>query len=200
MIVVGRRLLVRAVAFVADQGSQEVFTLGVLLVVLGAAWGAHEAGLSPPLGAFLAGMILGETRFRHRAEEDVRPFRDVLLGLFFVTVGLRVEGSAVVEVWPLVFAILVSLVAVKGAIVLLAARLMREPAPIAARAAVILGHGGEFGLLILTLELAGGALPPAVVQPLLGAIVLSMIAAPFLIRADDTLACRLGARPAARAS
>ena len=192
-LLIGRRLLVGIVGHVHRTGSRELFMLAMLLIVIGAARGAHEVGLSPPLGAFLAGMILGETELKHDAEEDVRPFRDVLLGLFFVSVGLRVDGGAIVEAWAVVLGLLLALVLVKGPIVYALARLFGEPHAAAARAAVILAHGGEFGLLILTLALSAGVVPAAIGQPLLGAIVLSMIAAPFLIGANGRIASRMGA-------
>ena len=187
-LLIGRRLLVGIVGHVHRTGSRELFMLAMLLIVIGAAWGAHEVGLSPPLGAFLAGMILGETELKHDAEEDIRPFRDVLLGLFFVSVGLRVDGGAIVEAWAVVLGLLLALVLVKGPIVYALARLFGEPHAVAARAAVILAHGGE-----LTLALGAGVVPAAIGQPLLGAIVLSMIAAPFLIGANGRIASRLSA-------
>ena len=95
-LVIGRRLLLRIVSLVHRTGSRELFMLAMLTIVIGAAWAAHEIGLSPPLGAFLAGMILGETRFKDDAETDIAPFRAVLLGLFFVSVGLRVDLSVIV--------------------------------------------------------------------------------------------------------
>lgn len=184
----------KIVAHLATLGSREVFMLAVLLLVLAAALAAHEVGISPPLGAFLAGMILGETQFKHQVEEDIRPFRDVLLGLFFISVGLRVDLTVVLEYWLTVLDLLGVLVPLKGVIIYLIACLLREPSDVALRAATILAHGGEFSLLILTLALSQDALPPEVVQPLLGAVVLSMIAAPFLIRENERIALTITAR------
>ena len=188
IVLLGRRLLVGAVADVHRTGSRELFMLAMLLIVIGAAWGAHEVGLSPPLGAFLAGMILGKTDLKHDAETDLRPFRDVLLGLFFVSVGLRVDLGAILADVLVVAGLLAALVLAKGLVVIGIARALGETAGTARRAAVILAHGGEFGLLILTLALSADAVPEWIAQPLLGAIVLSMILAPFLIGANAWLA------------
>ncbi|MBO6769702.1 MAG: cation:proton antiporter [Erythrobacter sp.] len=183
-LVIGRRLLLSFVSLVHQTNSRELFMLVMLTIVIGAAWGAHEIGLSPPLGAFLAGMILGETRFKDDAESDIAPFRAVLLGLFFVSVGLRVDLSVIFQNAGLVVGFFAALVIGKGLIVFALARLLGEPSEVAARTGVILAHGGEFGLLILTLALSQSVIPEAVGQPLLGAIVISMIVAAFLIKAN----------------
>ena len=161
--------------------------LAMLTIVIGAAWAAHEIGLSPPLGAFLAGMILGETRFKDDAETDIAPFRAVLLGLFFVSVGLRVDLSVIVPNAGLVAGFVTALIVGKGLIVFALARLLREPTEVAARTGAILAHGGEFGLLILTLALSQNVISEKIGQPLLGAIVISMIFAAFLINANGRL-------------
>ena len=183
-LVIGRLLLLRIVSLVHRTGSRELFMLAMLTIVIGAAWAAHEIGLSPPLGAFLAGMILGETRFKDDAETDIAPFRAVLLGLFFVSVGLRVDLSVIVPNAGLVAGFVTALIVGKGLIVFALARLLREPTEVAARTGVILAHGGEFGLLILTLALSQNVIPEKIGQLLLGAIVISMIFAAFLIKAN----------------
>ena len=183
-LVIGRRLLLGIVSLVHRTGSREVFMLAMLTIVIGAAWAAHEIGLSPPLGAFLAGMILGETSFKNDAETDIAPFRAVLLGLFFVSVGLRVDLSAIISNVGLVVGFVAALVVGKGLLVFALARLLGEPTEVAMRTGVILAHGGEFGLLILTLALSQNVIPEAIGQPLLGAIVISMIFAAFLIKAN----------------
>ena len=186
-LVIGRRLLLRIVSLVHRTGSRELFMLAMLTIVIGAAWAAHEIGLSPPLGAFLAGMILGETRFKDDAETDIAPFRAVLLGLFFVSVGLRVDLSVIVPNAGLVAGFVTALIVGKGLIVFALARLLREPTEVAARTGAILAHGGEFGLLILTLALSQNVISEKIGQPLLGAIVISMIFAAFLINANGRL-------------
>lgn len=190
-ILVGRRLLVRAVDALARSGSREVFTLAMLLVVLGAGWAFQAVGLSAPLGAFLAGMILGETDLKGRAEEDLRPFRDVLIGLFFVGIGLQLDPAAVLADAPLVLVLSASIVLGKGLITFAAARLAGTRPADAARAGAILAHAGEFALLIIVLAEAGGILPVTLGQPLLAAVVLTMVAAPLLIAHAAPLARRL---------
>lgn len=186
-LVIGRRLLLRIVSLVHRTDSRELFMLAMLTIVIGAAWAAHEIGLSPPLGAFLAGMILGETRFKDDAETDIAPFRAVLLGLFFVSVGVRVDLSVIFHNAVLVFGFVAAIFIGKGLIVFVLVRMLGEPTEVAARTGAILAHGGEFGLLILTLALSQNIISEAIGQPLLGAIVISMICAAFLIKANGRL-------------
>jgi len=186
-LVIGRRLLLRIVSLVHRTDSRELFMLAMLTIVIGAAWAAHEIGLSPPLGAFLAGMILGETHFKDDAETDIAPFRAVLLGLFFVSVGLRVDLSVIFHNAVLVFGFVAAIFIGKGLIVFVLVRMLGEPTEVAARTGAILAHGGEFGLLILTLALSQNIISEAIGQPLLGAIVISMICAAFLIMANGRL-------------
>jgi CPA2 family monovalent cation:H+ antiporter-2 len=184
--VIGRPLFRGALAWVAGSQSAELFLLAVLLLALGAAWVAGLAGLAAPLGAFMAGVIVGESDFRHHVEDDVRPFRDVLLGLFFVTVGmgmdLRAAGKAPLAVagWLVVFLLF------KPAVVLLIGRLRRWPRADGLRTALSIANGGEFGLLLITQGLAVRLLPMPIAGPLLIALVVSMALAPILTaRAGD---------------
>jgi CPA2 family monovalent cation:H+ antiporter-2 len=134
--------------WVARTNSTDLFLLTVLLLALGTAFAGHLAGLSVPIGAFLAGMVVGESDFRHQVEDDIRPFRDVLLGLFFVTTGMEVNPSIVVTAPMAVLAWMIACVPGKAFVVLLVGAIMRWPAPVGARAALILAHGGEAGLLV----------------------------------------------------
>ncbi len=184
--VIGRPLFRGALAWVAGSQSPELFLLAVLLLALGAAWVAGLAGLAAPLGAFMAGVIVGESDFRHHIEDDVRPFRDVLLGLFFVTVGmgmdLRAAGEAPLAVagWLLVFLLF------KPAVVLLIGRLRRWSRADGLRTALSIANGGEFGLLLVTQGLAMRLLPASIAGPVLIALVVSMALAPILTaRAGD---------------
>jgi CPA2 family monovalent cation:H+ antiporter-2 len=184
--VIGRPLFRGALAWVAGSQSPELFLLAVLLLALGAAWVAGLAGLAAPLGAFMAGVIVGESDFRHHIEDDVRPFRDVLLGLFFVTVGmgmdLRAAGETPLAVagWLLVFLIF------KPAVVLLIGHLRRWSWADSLRTAMSIANGGEFGLLLITQGLAVRLLPAPIAGPLLIALVVSMALAPILTaRAAD---------------
>jgi len=179
---VSRPVFRSALAWAARARSADLFLLVVLLLALGTAFAAHLAGLSPPIGAFLAGMVIGESDFRHQIEDDVRPFRDVLFGLFFVTVGIEVNPSIVaispwaVLVWTIVF------LPGKALTTALVAAVMRWLAQVGIRVAAILAHGGEFGLLLLTQATGTGIIAPDVGQPALVALAVTMGLAPVFIR------------------
>jgi CPA2 family monovalent cation:H+ antiporter-2 len=192
--ILSRPLLHRLMAWVARHGSAEVFLLSAWLMVLAAAYGAHALGVSAALGAFLAGMVLGESDFRHRVEDDIRPFRDLLIGLFFITVGLQMDARQVVSAPLAVLAWLVVLIPVKLVMAWAALRLAGLGRTDAWRAGLILAHGGEFGLLLIATALSAGILSAAVGQPALVALVLSMAAAPVLIGHHEALARRLSGR------
>jgi CPA2 family monovalent cation:H+ antiporter-2 len=190
--VIGRPLFRGALAWVAESRSAELLLLTILLLALGAAWVAGLAGLTAPLGAFMAGMLVGESDIRHHAEDQVRPFRDVLMGLFFVTVGmgldlgLALSHSGAVLAWLGVFLI------AKPAVVLLVARLRRWAGEDGLRVAMALANGGEFGLLLLSQAMGGGLLQPAIASPVLLAVVASMGLAPVLMPRWPLIARALG--------
>lgn len=186
--IASRHLLHGLLGWVARRGHEESFVLVSLCMVVAAAAAAHAVGLSAALGAFLAGMVLGESDFRHQMEDRLKPFRDVLSGLFFVTIGLQLDLQLVVAAPLAVLAWLLALVPVKMALNYLALRTARLSALDAWRAGIALGHGGEFALLLLGMVLQQHLIPAAVVQPMLVALVLSMAAAPLLIRHHDRLA------------
>lgn len=186
-----RRPLYRFMAWIARHGSDEVFLLVALTIVLGAAYGAHALGVSAALGAFLAGMVLGESDFRHRMEDDIRPFRDVLLSLFFITIGLQVDARQLLAAPLSVLAWFLVLVPGKVLLTWPALRLAGLSRADAWRGAVILGHGGEFGLLVIATAMAVGALPASQGQTALVALALSMGVAPLLIRHHEGIARRL---------
>jgi CPA2 family monovalent cation:H+ antiporter-2 len=195
LLVIGRKLLRPVFHLVAAQGSIELFTLTALFVALSAAAVTHAMGLSLALGAFLAGMVLSETEFRHQVESEIRPFKDVLLGIFFIYVGLHLDVPALWhDPWP-TLVLLVALVLGKGALILALVRLYRHNTGVALRTALVLAQGGEFGFAALTLALNHGILSESMAQPVLAAIVLSMFLAPILIRHNGRLAKRFcGAR------
>ncbi len=175
---------------IARARSAELFTLTVLLVSLTAAWLTHEAGLSLALGAFLAGMMLGETEYRHQIEADIRPFQDVLLGLFFVTIGMRVD---LVSLWPILHWVLLlalGLILSKALIILFLARISKRPMETALRSGLLLAQGGEFGFVLLDLSLQSSLLQDRYGQILFAAIIISMASSPFLIRYNGRIAKR----------
>jgi monovalent cation:H+ antiporter-2, CPA2 family len=195
---IGRPVMRGAPAWVARSQSAELFLLVVLLLALGTAGLAGLAGLAAPLGAFMAGVIIGESDFRHHIEDEVRPFRDVLLGLFFVTVGMGLDLSAAIAAPLAVAGWLMIFLVVKPAIVLLIGRVRSWARPDSLRTALSMANGGEFGLLLITQGLAASLLPAALAGPLLVALVISMGLAPILIAGASGLTRRFGGPPPIR--
>jgi CPA2 family monovalent cation:H+ antiporter-2 len=154
----------------------------VLLAVLASAWATHAVGLSLALGAFLAGMMLAETEFRHQVEATIRSYREVLLGLFFITVGMLLDVGLLLRDLPLVMAILLGMLLLKAAVVAVVAKPATESWFKSLRTGVVVAQGGEFGFALLILLLRKQLLDPAIVQPLLAATVLSMVLSPLIIR------------------
>ena len=182
VLAAGRWLLRPLFLVIAGVRSAELFSLAVLLAVLASAWATHAVGLSLALGAFLAGMMLAETEFRHQIEATIRSYREVLLGLFFITVGMLLDVGLLVRHFPLVAATLAVMLLLKAAVVTFAAKPATRSWFKSLRTGVVVGQGGEFGFALLTLLLRRELLDPAVVQPLLAATVLSMVLSPILIR------------------
>ncbi|WP_440996576.1 monovalent cation:proton antiporter-2 (CPA2) family protein [Arhodomonas sp. SL1] len=173
---------------VARARSNELFTMTVLLVALVAAWGTHLAGLSLALGGFLAGIMLGETEYRHQIEADIRPFRDVLLGLFFVTIGMLLDLGVLAEHWLGVLTTVAAFMLFKLGLVYGLARLGGNEARVAVRTAVILAGGGEFGFALLSLALSNNVLASVPSQIALAAVILSMAITPLLVRYNEVIA------------
>ncbi|MDB5448177.1 MAG: glutathione-regulated potassium-efflux system protein [Phenylobacterium sp.] len=190
--VMGRPLFRGALVWVAESQSAELLLLTVLLSALGAAWVAGLVGLAAPLGAFMAGVLVGESEIRHHAEGEIRPFRDVLMGLFFVTVGMGFDLSAAAARPLAMAAWLAVFLLAKPAVVLLVGRVRRWPGEDALRVALALANGGEFGLLLLTQALAAGMTPPSLAAPVLPALAASMGLAPVLMPRWSALARLLG--------
>jgi CPA2 family monovalent cation:H+ antiporter-2 len=181
VLVMGRRLLRPLFHEIARSGLRELFTLAALFVVLSAAWVSHMAGLSLALGGFLSGMMLGETEYRHQIETVIRPFRDILLGMFFITVGMLLDVRLLIDEFAVVFSMLVSLVVLKAAAAALVTRLFVGSWFKSIRTGIVISIAGEFGIALLTIVLQNGGLPTQIGQPLLVAIALSMMVSPFII-------------------
>ena len=182
VLAAGRWLLRPLFLMIAGVRSAELFSLAVLLAVLASAWATHAVGLSLALGAFLAGMMLAETEFRHQIEATIRSYREVLLGLFFITVGMMLDVRLLARTLPLVTAILLGMMVLKCAVVTVAAEPATRSWFKSLRTGVVVSQGGEFGFALLILLLRRDLADPAIVQPLLAAIVLSMVLSPVLIR------------------
>ncbi len=187
----GRWLLRPLFHAIAVRRSTELFTLTVLLVTLASAAITDSLGLSLAFGAFLAGMMLGETEFRHQIESTIRPFRDVLLGLFFVSIGMLVNPLALLAVWHWALLGALALLVAKVLLVALLVRAAGFEPRTALRTALVLAMGGEFGFALLALGLAGGSIDGHTAQIALAAVLLSMMIGPFLVRYSLPLSAAL---------
>ena len=178
---VGPRLMRTWFGAVARYRSDEFFMLSVLWIVVVLAGATAWAGLSLALGAFLAGVLISETVYRHQVEADIRPFRDVLLGLFFVTIGMQLDlGYMLGNLGGVVLALLL-FIGAKAGIMLAIAAAVRNPPDVALRTAAQLAQAGEFGFVLLELGRSHDLVPPDVLQVTMAAMLLSMFIAPLLI-------------------
>ncbi|HEX7971867.1 MAG TPA: monovalent cation:proton antiporter-2 (CPA2) family protein [Thiobacillus sp.] len=187
LLFVGQRIMRPWFQWVAGHKSPELFTLNLLLFTLGLAFLTESAGLSLALGAFLAGMLISETEYRYQVEDDIKPFRDVLLGLFFVTIGMRLDPMQVMLNWGNVLLLLAAIVIGKGTLVAGLAMVFGSAKPIAVRTALGLAQAGEFGFVLLAQVADMKLLGSGITQPVLAAMVLSMLIAPLLINRMDML-------------
>jgi CPA2 family monovalent cation:H+ antiporter-2 len=176
---------------VAKRRSQELFMLNLLLVTLGAAYITEHAGLSMALGAFVAGMLISETQYKHQVEEDIKPFRDVLLGLFFISIGMLLNLRLVLENWWIVLLLLLAPVLLKFALIAALAKAFGSSDGTAMRTGLALAQAGEFGFVLLNLASGSRLIDPFVIQLVLASMVLSMLLAPFLIANSDKLVLKI---------
>ncbi len=190
VLVFGPRLMRWWFTFVARRRSSELFMLNVLLITLGLAWLSELVGLSLALGAFLAGMLISETDYRYQVEEDIKPFRDVLLGLFFVTVGMFLDVMVIVRNLHEVLGLLALLLTLKFVTVFIASRAFGSPPGTAMRSGLWLCAGGEFGFVLLSGSVSSGLLPHSLGQATVAAVVLSMLLAPLIVQMSDKLVMR----------
>jgi CPA2 family monovalent cation:H+ antiporter-2 len=200
VLLVGRWLLRPLFREIARHRSTETFTLTVLFVALLGAWATERLGLSMALGGFLGGMLLAETEFKHQTEAVIKPFQDILLGLFFVSVGMLLDLRLLLTQLPLVLLLLLVLLLTKAVIVAVIVRQFVPNSRKALRTAIAVSMGGEFGFALLTLLLRGDAVDAALVQALLTAVALSMLIGPLLVRYNGRIADRLLRRPPAQPS
>ncbi|MGC8697078.1 MAG: cation:proton antiporter [Halothiobacillus sp.] len=186
----GRWVLRPVFREIARARSAELFTIAVLLVVLGAGWLTDQAGLSYELGAFLAGIALSETQFKHQIEADIRPFRDVLLGLFFITIGMMLNVRELPLILGWVVLLLALVVLVKTLIIFLIGRAMHEDHGVALRTGLVLAQGGEFGFAMLAIT-APSIMTDYQRQIVLAVVIFSMVLTPFLVKFNGRLAKRI---------
>lgn len=186
LLVGGKRVMRGWLKLVARKKSEELFVLNILLITLGLAWLTELAGLSMALGAFIAGMLISETEFKHQVEMEIRPFHDVLLGLFFISIGMLLDWRLVLAQWPLVLVLSVLPVLFKAVLITLLTYGLGSSKGVALRTGLYLAQAGEFGFVLLTLASEQQLVPPEVLNPILASMVLSMLATPFIIMHSNT--------------
>ncbi|WP_296494141.1 monovalent cation:proton antiporter-2 (CPA2) family protein [Rhodoferax sp.] len=191
LLVGGPRLMRWWLTLVARRKSEELFVLNLLLVTLGLSWLTELAGLSLALGAFIAGMLISETQYKHQVETDIRPFHDVLLGLFFISIGMMLDWRLVLDRWPLVLLLVTVPVLYKAMVVTFLARALGSSMGVALRTGLYLAQAGEFGFVLLTLAQGSKLVPPELLNPILAAMVLSMLATPFIIMRSTQIVMKL---------
>jgi CPA2 family monovalent cation:H+ antiporter-2 len=193
LLIGGQQAMRWWLTLVARRKSEELFVLNLLLVTLGLAYLTELAGLSLALGAFLAGMLIAETEYKHQVETDIRPFHDVLLGLFFITIGMKLDWRPVLAQWLLVLVLTLGPVFAKFMLVAALARLFNAAPGVALRTGLYLAQAGEFGFVLLTLGAEQKLIDPQWLSPVLASMVLSMLATPFLVIYSDRIVMRLSA-------
>ena len=186
VVVAGRWIVNPFFRLLARYGGREVMTMGALFVVLGAAYAMHLGGLSMAMGAFLAGVLLSESTFRHQLEADVEPFRGLLLGLFFLSVGMSLDLGVVVADWALVLGGLAAFMGVKVIAVYVVARWRSGHGEGLLRAA-LMGEGGEFAFVLYAAALAAGLFDPRTASILSAVVILSMAVTPLRVLIADRL-------------
>jgi monovalent cation:H+ antiporter-2, CPA2 family len=187
----GQRVMRWWLTLVARRKSEELFVLNLLFVTLGLAWLTELAGLSLALGAFIAGMLISETEYKHQVETDIRPFHDVLLGLFFVSIGMLLDWRLVMQHWALVLLLVTGPVLFKLLLVMLLARSLGASAGVSLRTGLYLAQAGEFGFVLLTLAQQNQLVPPMLLNPILASMVLSMLATPFIVMYSNWIVMKL---------
>jgi monovalent cation:proton antiporter-2 (CPA2) family protein len=198
ILALGRLLLRPLYRRIAALRSRELFVALTLLVVIGTAQLTALAGLSMALGAFMAGLVLAESEYRHQVEAEIAPFKGLLLGLFFIAVGMSIDPGAAAASAAWLAPSVLGLYALKAAVTGALGLAFRLPAAVAWPLGLLLGQGGEFGFLVAGVAVAGGVLPPAAGQFMLLTVALTMMATPVVAVAADRLAAALQRRAGAR--
>lgn len=181
LFVAGKYLIAGFLKWVSDAKSHETFVGAILLIVVSAAYLTHALGLSYSLGAFFAGLMIAETKYKYQIEADLTPFRDLLLGLFFVTVGMQIEFGFLIAHWWQALAVTAGFMVLKALLILLLVR-FSQPLETAAKTALALAQGGGFSFAILSSSSANGLIDPQINQILIIAMVVSMILTPFILK------------------
>lgn len=195
IILAGRFLLQPAFRVVAATNSNELFAIATLSLVLGTGWVTQEAGMSMTLGAFIAGLLVAETAYRHQIEADIRPFRGILLGLFFMSTGSSMDLPLIAANGIELVALLVALLSLKAAIIFALTRIFQLAPGDGAQVALTLAQGGEFAFVALTLATGLGVVDPGTTQTLMATVALSLLVTPGLAALGRLVAKRLHAAP-----
>lgn len=190
-----RWVLPRLFHEVAAARSAELFVLLALVIVLLTAGLTHLIGLSPALGAFLAGMLLGESHYRHQIEADLRPFRDILLGVFFISIGMLIDLRLFASHGLLILGLTLALLLIKGCVVALLVKLRGSDRETAWRSGLALAQGGEFCFALMAQMQQNDLMPAGLGSLLLAATFCSMVVTPSLLRAAPWIAARLHRKP-----
>lgn len=177
----GKYITDRYFRWIMKANSEEIFLVSVLLIVTSSAFFVQFVGFSYSLGAFLAGMMLAETRYRYKIESDLIPFRDILLGLFFVTIGMQIDWLIIVEYWKIILGIIFIVAILKGLIVYAIISIISQKRT-AIKSALALFEVGEFALVIFTLAASTKMISHSISQVLIIAVIGTMIVAPFIIK------------------
>jgi CPA2 family monovalent cation:H+ antiporter-2 len=192
VLLVGGQKVMRAwLKLVARKKSEELFVLNILLITLGLAWLTELAGLSLALGAFIAGILISETEYKHQVEAEIRPFHDVLLGLFFISIGALLDWRLVLAQWSLVLVLSLLPVLFKLGLVAVLAYAFGASKGTALRTGLYLAQAGEFGFVLLTLANDQKLVPPELLNPILASMVVSMLATPFLVMHSNWLVLKI---------
>ncbi|MDZ7825657.1 MAG: cation:proton antiporter [Gammaproteobacteria bacterium] len=191
LMLMGRYLLPPVFTEIARSRSSELFVLAALVVVMAAAWLTHELGLSMALGGFVGGMMLGESHYRHQVQADIRPFRDILLGLFLVTVGMMLDLDLLLEYWPRILAFGLLLMVIKAAVILAISLAFGDSLRVAMRTGLVLAQGGEFAFAMLALAAGANLVEPDVQAFMVAVTLVSMVLTPTLVRRSGTLVDRI---------
>jgi monovalent cation:proton antiporter-2 (CPA2) family protein len=191
VILVGRYFLSPILRLVATSRTAEVFTAAAVFAVLGTAWLMEAVGLSLALGAFLAGVMMADSHYRHQVIADIEPFRGILLGLFFIVVGMSIDFGLLAEKSLLIVGLVLGLLSVKALILWLLCKMMKLPTTVATRVALLLSQSGEFGFVLFGLAVASGILNEANFQILTLLVALTMVTTPFMANVATFLNKRL---------
>lgn len=194
LFILGKYFLEHFFRWVISTGSEEIFLVAVLLVVIGASYLAHMFGFTYSLGAFIGGMMIAETRFRYRIETDLIPFRDILLGVFFVTIGMLIDWHSIVNYGYIILGLLLAVMLIKGLLIFGILQFFEQKRT-SMKTAMALFQVGEFSLAILALALSNDLIPASVNQIMIITIVLSMILTPFVLKNIKKLADILHKEP-----